>query len=276
MTSREVLSKLEDLPTISKLDPESLDFVRKTVKRVSSEKVVEADVDLLASFTKLQYATNILVRVRYDDLATLEPIAHLRSLCIQVDDAPSYYTCMRRLIDLFYMQHKADDQYMVIRVVQANGVQGVACFRNRLFLDEQTDWHPDFFYHADIRWLLPRPLFALMQAAYHKVDQDFRRILDIMLLRRACPPDYIVYDLAVDIQERVGEAEFKELVERYMRDIITDSGQELSDEPEVDVADSMFHGITWDTLHHYDMPLTPPLLTVEEKNVLDGYVNPAK
>lgn len=221
----EIFGKVEDVSTVKSISEVCPDF--KPWTRLSSDRVVEVSVQDLAKYPKLRHTTNILVRVQYHELGTLASISHL---CIQVDDAPGYYTCIRRLVDLFGMCDKMDDQLWVIKVVYGDD-ESMVCVHNSHCLQDRS-LRLVGFTHGLIYTLCSRSLYDLLREALPNVDERLGRAFAIILSRQSIPDDIDQDMLLWRIREALGD-------ERYR-------------EPET---------LEWHSLHLFTIPAAPTLYT---------------
>ena len=250
----EVYGHLDDKTTIDSALAVDPDIVHAAVRHIRSPRVVEVSIDYLVAFTRLEHTTNILVRVHYRDLDTLRPLSHLRSLCVEViGPAPRGY--MGRLIDIFQVAKKRDDQYFVFKVLGPHAHETV-CFHNSHCVAMTKAWVPDGFTYQNIKTLRPRCYFDLLQSVRPYIEGDnLCWALDIVLSRRRDGLSVEHYYLLDSIAQRLGER-FGDLVDTYMHDFIADAGYAGEADPVEAIIKSIKVGknLPWRLLHYYDIP----------------------
>ena len=206
----EVFSHVQDKPTIDNALKVAPDIVHKVVRRIYSPRVDEEPVSYLAAFPRLERA-----HVKEEDLDTLRPLSHLRSLCVEVEATSA--ECASRLEQIFRVKDRLDDQYYVFKI--GDKVLNV-CYHDRYCVPAKYYRRPRKYW---LDWIggTPRQYYDLLRSVRPYVDGNLGRILDIALKYRR---PIIQAGLFKDIARYIDGKRLRDLVDLHMRDFITDAG----------------------------------------------------
>ena len=235
-----VFENVQDLATIDKALDVVPGIVHRTVARVHSPRVVEKPPEYLTAFKRLERTTNVLVRVKQENLDTRDSaVSHLRGLYVEVEDSlvPEY--TMDRLVQIFRVTRKHDDQ--LFKVSGASG-SWAACYHNICIAD-----NPELagaFEYLHTRVLRPRCYYDLLKSVRPYVDGGLGRILDITLKYRL--PRIRDSTLIRYILRHIGRERFATLAHTHMHEYITAAGY-LDTDPILDA-------IVGSIIMGYDMP----------------------
>ena len=261
----EIYGHVQDKTTIDSALEVVPDIVHSAVRHIRSPRVVEVPVSYLTAFKRLERTTNILVHTTEEDLDTLRPLSHLRGLCVEVhtDDASSSY-CIERLVDIFCVASKRDDQLFVFRVADRD-VGWCAIYHNSHCVSVDHTLAPEGFTYDDVSVLYPRPYYDFLRSVRPYVDDRLGRVLDIVLKYGNLGDIEQEEDLLSPIAEQVGDRleDFKVC----MRDFIAEgAGKTAYDQ----ILESLVasRDLPWHLLHHFDIPDRLVLYTKEEASTV--------
>ena len=259
----EIFGHVDDKATIDHALAVVPDIVHRAVRRIRSPRVVQVSIDYLVAFKRLEHTTNVLVRVKQEDLDTLRPLSHLRSLCVQVSGE---HECLSRLEQIFRVEDKRDDQFFVFKI-QARYAAWV-CYHNSHRVGRQYTSTVSGFTEVSYYSPYPRCYYDLLQAVRPYVDDTLGDVLDIVLKHRhhVRIEHHLVRSIARRLGKRLGG-----LVDRYMRDFIRDARASKNTRPDDKIVQSIIAGrnLPWRLLHYYDIPDRPSSLTKEEEEIIE-------
>ena len=266
----EIFSHVQDKKTIDHALKVVPDIVYKVVTHIHSPHVVEVPLEYLTSFPRLERTTNILVRVKPQEVDTLWPLSHLRSLCVEILDPKMDKYRLQWLVDLFGVVDKRDDQLFVFNVTDGFRNYNI-CYHNSHCMSMDDLWRPYAGFTIDYTYdLHPRPYYDFLQGLLPYVEEDTARVLGIMLKYRRYIYAEEEKDLLYPIERQVGKERFRDLVDRYMRNFIVAAGYSVEPNPVEAVLDSVSTGrlLPWRLLHYYDIPDRPYPFTREELDII--------
>lgn len=199
---------------LSKRGMSSLDYEPEKyldAEHIISDYLATVSPSTLAKLTNLRYTTNLLLVVDYRCLHRLDPIPHIRSLCIHVYKAPSLYHVIQELVRIFDMANKLDDQYWKIYVshdIPDADEEEAAEYDTTAFIHDSTIYcmerylsHPDYFTLVCIEALCPKVFFDMLEEiAPNTDDEEIKRLAR----DRHAPEDLDVYRLLkyIDLEDQ--------------------------------------------------------------------------